>query len=316
MTLEVSTREFIDYCQFEKKLNHKTLKAYKTDLEQFKLFLSGINNIVEVSKFDIRRYLVSISSLKPKSIKRKIASIKALFNYLEFEDKIIINPFRKIRIQIKEPMLLRPVMDIDEIKKIFKFMYENKSNSANTNSYTYFEWIRNIVVIELLFSTGARVSEIADLKIKSLNLESGCITIKGKGEKERTIQICNIETLTLLKNYFTLYQKELYKSGGWFLINRLKRKLSDQSIRIIVKNIYINAGLSKHITPHIFRHTFATLLLEENVDIKYIQNLLGHSSITTTQIYTHVNLKHQREILTLKHPRKEFSFSMEFPGAG
>ena len=215
-----------------------------------------------------------------------------------------------MKIQIKEPTILRPVMDIIEIKKMFKCIYERKRNSIKMDSFSHFEWIRNIVVVELLFSTGARVSEIADLRTQSINLNTGCVTIKGKGDKERIIQICNSETLSILCNYYKQFKKELDKSGGWFLINRSKRKLSDQSIRIIVKNLYIEAGLSKHITPHIFRHTFATLLLEENVDIKYIQNLLGHSSITTTQIYTHVNQKHQREILTKKHPRKDFSFNI------
>ena len=310
MKLNLATKEFIMYCQFEKKLSPKTLKAYTTDLGQFGIFLNNDTIIFDISKHDIRNYLVSISSLKPKSAKRKIASIKALFNYLEFEDKIITNPFRKIRIKIKEPELLRPVMDIIEIKKIFKSIYENKPKIINVKSFSYFEWLRNIVVLELLFSTGARVSEIANLKKESINLESGCITIKGKGDKERIVHICNSEILLLLSNYYLLFEKYIFKSGGWFLVNRSHKKLSDQSIRIIVNNVCKDAGLSKHITPHIFRHTFATLLLEENVDIKYIQSLLGHSSITTTQIYTHINQKHQREILTAKHPRKDFSFSI------
>jgi integrase/recombinase XerD len=121
------------------------------------------------------------------------------------------------------------------------------------------------------------------------------------------IQICNKETILVLQQYHTLYSKKISKSGGYFLVNRLNGKLSDQSIRNMVKKIAVIAGIAKKITPHIFRHSFATLLLESDVDIKYIQSLLGHSSIVTTQIYTHVNNEKQKQILQTKHPRKEFS---------
>jgi integrase/recombinase XerD len=310
MNLNTSSREFILHCQFEKNLSQKTLCAYKTDLHQLSVFLNHEKPIIDISKQDIRGFLASIVSLKPKSIKRKIATIKALFNYLEFEDKIKINPFRKMKIKIREPYILRPVMDIKEIIKIFKIGYQNRENIKNKESYSYLESIRNIVILELLFTTGARVSEIANLKKENINLYSGNIIIKGKGNKERVIQICNNETLGILQNYFSLFEKNIIKAGGWFLVNRLNKKLSDQSIRNAVNKISLKAGISRHITPHIFRHTFATLLLEKDVDIKYIQILLGHSSITTTQIYTHVNRKRQRYILSTKHPRKDFSMSL------
>ena len=167
--------------------------------------------------------------------------------------------------------------------------------------------MRNIAVVELLFATGARVSEIANLRMEQINLTLGIINLKGKGDKERTIQICNKETLTILRRYYTVFKKQINKSEGYFLINRWQTKLSDQSIRNIVKGLSKKAGLQKHVTPHCFRHTFATLLLEKDVDIKYIQLLLGHSSIVTTQIYTHVNKAKQREIIRTKHPRRDFS---------
>ncbi len=141
-----------------------------------------------------------------------------------------------------------------------------------------------------------------------MDLSSGVITLKGKGDKERMIQICNSETIKVLNHYHRLFEDRINFSGGYFLINRLGKKLSDQSIRNLVKNLGRGA-VQKHITPHVFRHTFATLLLEKEVDIKYIQLLLGHSSIVTTQIYTHVNRTKQREILKAKHPRGELSLA-------
>jgi integrase/recombinase XerD len=263
--------------------------------------------IEEISKIELKEYLEAIASLKPKSIKRKIATIKALFNFLEYEDKIMINPFRKMKISIRDSRNLPTVMNITEINELFKVVYGRKKSLKFKRHYTYKESLRNIVVIELLFATGARVSEIANLKAENINLSTGVLKINGKGRKERVIQICNQETLKILRDYYHFWKKRIISSEGFFLLNRLGNNLSEQSIRNTVKHISTDAGIQKRITPHVFRHTFATLLLEKDVDIKYIQSLLGHSSIMTTQIYTHVNSEKQREILRTKHPRKDFS---------
>lgn len=309
-TLQAAISDLLLYCQFEKSLSPKSIKAYRTDLTQLCSFLTANNfdtDISNISKMELREYLISISGLKSKTIKRKVASLKILFNYLEFEDKLLINPLRKMRIKIKDSRKLPTVMDIREISKIFKVAYNQKMEITDQNSYSYFEATRNIVIVELLFTTGARVSEIADLKGTCINLNSGNMIIKGKGNKERMIQICNKETLEMLRNYKQLSVAKFINEKNDFLINRFGNKLSDQSIRNLVKKLAINAGISKKITPHLFRHTFATLLLEKDVDIKYIQSLLGHSSIMTTQIYTHVNKAKQRKILKTKHPRRDFS---------
>lgn len=299
--------EFVNYCQFEKHLSQKTLKAYRTDLAQLGSFLKEkrySEEIVTITKTELRDYLVSLSSLKHKTIKRKLASAKAMFNYLEFEDHILVNPFRKMRINIREPKRLPKVMDMRDITRIFRKAYGNVQHQLVPGTFQHFVVSRNVVIVELLFNTGARVSEIAGLTRDSINLDTGSILIRGKGDKERTIQICNKEALDSIKQYHKLYSRRIHDAGSYFLVNRIGGKLSDQSIRAIVKNLALEAGLTKHITPHIFRHSFATLLLEQDVDIKYIQSLLGHSSIMTTQIYTHVNRAQQKKILKTKHPRK------------
>ena len=286
------------------------MKSYNIDLKQLIAFLIKKNYAAEadsITKYELREFLEEISVLRPKSIKRKIATIKAMFNYLEFEDRISANPLRKMQIRIKEPKNLPRVMNLREIRKIFNCAYEENLLAEKGTSYEMFETMRNIVVVELLFATGARVSEIAGLKTDNIEIVSGIITIKGKGNKERIIQVCNSETLKILKDYKKLYYDKITGSGGYFLINRLGNKLSDQSIRNIVKKLAHRAKLQKHITPHVFRHSFATLLLEKDVDIKYIQSMLGHSSIMTTQIYTHVNREKQKRILRTKHPRRDFS---------
>jgi integrase/recombinase XerD len=308
-TSQNSIEDFLNHCRYEKKLSAKTLKAYTIDLTQFVSFLKSHSyscDLLNTTKVELKQYLEHISHFKAKTIKRKIASIKAMYNYFEYEDKIAVSPLRKIRIKIKEPKQLPRVLDINEIKEIFSKAYGHRTEIADKSKYASLEALRDIVVIELLFATGARVSEIADLKKTCIDLESGVVTLRGKGDRERIIQICHKETLAVLNAYYQL-NKEKIENTDNFLINRFSNKLSDQSIRNTVRKLTLKAGITKHITPHAFRHTFASLLLEKDVDIKYIQLLLGHTSIITTQIYTHVNKAKQKEILQTKHPRTEFS---------
>jgi site-specific recombinase XerD len=141
MLLSVAIKELLSHCQFEKNLSTKTLKAYETDLTQLHSFITMNayeTDVRKITKTELREFIASIASLKPKSIKRKIATIKALFNYLEFEDRLVVNPFRKMRICIKEPKRLPTVMDIREITKIFKEAYRHKKNSTDVQTHAYF----------------------------------------------------------------------------------------------------------------------------------------------------------------------------------
>lgn len=312
LTLQDAINEFISHCRFEKNLSSKTLKAYRIDLAQFSSNIRIKTNqldITQITKVELREFLVSLSHFKPKSAKRKLATVKAMFNYLEFEDKINVTPFRKLKIRIKEPKRLPKALNLSEVDSIFKAAYEMRRRNINCTEYSYFENLRNLVVIELLFATGARVSEIADLKDNKIDVSTGDITIRGKGDKERIIQVCNTETIQILGEYRALYGKKIDLSGGYFLTNRLNKKISDQSIRGIVKGLRAKANIESNITPHSFRHTVATSLLENEVDLSYIQTILGHSSISTTQIYAHVNRLKQKQILLAKHPRQSMSFS-------
>ncbi len=311
LLISASIENFLFHCQFEKNLNPKTLKAYQTDFRQFCDFLQGKNvsaGVENISKETVKSYLQSISNAKPKTVKRKIASLKAMFNYLEFDSDDFINPFRKVKIRIKEPKILPTVMSIKEVQLILATLYNERNKFTNTDIYSYKALIRNIAVVELLFATGIRVSELCDLQNNCIDIKSGVIKVFGKGSKERIIQICNPEVKLALKKYYQLYSTDI-RLNGYFFINRLGNKLSTQSVRLMLHHYIHLSGLTKKITPHTFRHTFATLLLEENVDIRYIQNMLGHSTITTTQIYTHINTDKQKHILSTKHPRRKLKFT-------
>lgn len=310
MLLTEATKDFKFHCEFEKNLSSKTLQAYNVDLKQFENFKNY--KYIDIQDFDkhiLKEYIQHLYTLdlKAKTIKRKVAVLKAFFNHLEFDEEIVLNPFRKINISIKEPKVLPKTMELKEIRKLLKYLYQIKNEYKYLDRYSYKALIRDIVVIEILFSTGIRVSELCNLKKNNINLQTGIIKINGKGSKERIIHLCDSEVKKQIKYYVDLFEIYLNKSE-YFFINRLDKQLSEQSVRLMIHKYQKLSGLSKYITPHMFRHSFATLLLEEGVDIRYIQHMLGHSSISTTQIYTQVNMKQQKKILNTKHPRRHFNF--------
>ena len=300
--------EFLFHCQYEKNLSPRTLNSYQLDLRQFTDFLKAGNHTSDIHHLDkviLKDYIKRLYSQKPKTIKRKIATLKALFNFLEFEDTISINPFRKIKIQIKEPRELPTVMTLDEVRDIFKAAQQHRRSIKKSTSPRYNEACRDIAILELLFATGIRVSELCSLKADRIDLKEGSIQVLGKGAKERLVSIHHAESLQALSDYQSRFATPI-RETGYFFVNRLGKPITTQSIRFMISKYVRLARIEKNITPHTFRHTFATLLLEENVDIKYIQHILGHSSIMTTQIYTHVNQQKQREILATRHPRMGF----------
>lgn len=295
---------YLSHCKYEKRLSAQTLKAYQMDLEQFAKFIQ--ENGLSPNKATLQKYISRLhQQYKIKSEKRKIASLKAFFGYLEYEGKIEENPFAKLRIKLHEPFLLPRTIPLSSIRQLLVCAYNNRT-TMERNSYAYRAALRDIAILELLFATGMRVSELCTLRPESIDLEENTIKIRGKGSKERIIQICNNCVLDAVHSYHAAFVCEI-EASGWFFINRLGHRLSDQSVRFMIRKYTDMAGIELHITPHMFRHSFATLLLDEDVDIRYIQQLLGHSSIVTTQIYTHVSAKKQQDILTFKHPRNKIN---------
>lgn len=299
--------EYLRYCEHRKELDKKTLKAYRIDLKQFESFVKGYENPFEKKALD--SYITALhKDYKPKTIKRKIATIKAFLRYLENEEIITGNPLHKMDLKFREPQLLPKSIAFHHINIFFNTLYATYESAPNT--YQKKVALRNIAVIELLFSTGIRVSELCSLKVEQIDLVNAYVLIYGKGSKERMVAIGNNEVLEILKKYHHAYHEEIAKAD-WFFINRLHHRLSEQSVRFMIEKTRKAACIPQHITPHMFRHSFATLLLEANVDIRYIQKMLGHSSITTTEIYTHVSTAKQKDILKSKHPRNAISMRLQ-----
>ena len=306
-TLNNHIQSYLDHCKYRKCLDAKTLKAYTIDLNQYVNYCITIDSTDSMSRSTLESFITFLhKQYKPKSVKRKIASLKAFFHYLEYIDVLSANPFSKLDFRFREPKLLPRTIPAHTIHNFLNILYQKKEQA--TSEYQHSCCIRDIAVIELLFATGIRISELCALKPEHIDLKNNTILIYGKGSKERILQIGNPDVLAALSLYQEVFQNDI-KTCGYFFVNRLHNQLSDQSVRHMINHYAHLAGIEQHITPHMFRHSFATLLLEQDVDIRYIQKILGHSSINTTEIYTHVSNVKQKDILFHKHPRNLMKIS-------
>ena len=295
-------RIYLDYCEKIKGLSSKSIDAYRRDICQMIDFFE--DNSFSLSKHNIEEYIKHISSkYKTKTVKRKIASIKAYINWLSYENMINTNPFFGLKVKLKEPLTLPRTIPIDVISMLLKDGYTQVEYSNTKSTYAYKCAIRNVAIIEMLFATGMRVSEICNLKMNAISSDFK-FKIKGKGNKERIVYVANKDVINTLTAHFKINNKVLH-SDMYLFTNRDGERLSEASVRNIIKKAVSNISCDYNVTPHMFRHSFATYLLDEGVDIRYIQSLLGHSSITTTQIYTYVSTKKQADILANHHPRNK-----------
>ena len=291
---------YLRSCEFEKKLSPDTLKAYRIDLAQFAAFSQNAN----VDKVLLGNYAVHLNqNFAPRSVKRKLASVRAFYGALEEQELIEENPFRRFHLHIVYPKELPRVIPTTTVEVLLREAYGQYRGSGN-------RWaLRDILVLELLFDTGMRVSELCKLTPETFQLEANSLRllIHGKGRKERVLQVVTMEVVMLAAQYWTVFQDGI-RDAGTILLNRRGRPLTTQGVRQIITRHIQAAAVQGHITPHMFRHTFATALLDGGADIRYIQTLLGHSSISTTEIYTHVATGQQSAILAQRHPRNGMSF--------
>lgn len=300
--LDKHIEEYLYFCETQKNLNDKTLKAYRIDLYQFSKFACNNDDNILLRK-RISDYIAHMHPIyQPKTVKRKIASLKAFIHYLFLEDILVENPFQKITLNYREPQKLPKTIPASVIEDFLAVIY--KSQNQASSEYQRSTILRDIAVMELLFATGMRISELCSLKVSDLNLKEKRVLIFGKGAKERILHIGNAEVISALDSYLKAYSGKLKDNDSLF-VNRRNQRLSEQSVRNLISKYAKLAGIRLHITPHMFRHSFATLLLESDVDIRYIQKFLGHSSITTTEIYTQVSMHKQEEILETRHPRNK-----------
>ena len=311
--LEEATAEFLDFCGRGKRLSARTCQVYAYDLKDFCAFAerrkgenAGNIAVSAIETEDIRAYVYEQNEKwKVSTVKRKIACLRSFCGYLEEQGLVGENPFGGLKLRFKKEKRLPAVMDLTEVERILNAAYGCKDENpvAVSPELLSFMHLRDVAILEMLFATGLRVHELCGLTFESFDIQSGVLQVVGKGDKERRLYVGSEAVMEALGNYLEAARKLGYKSAYIFL-SKQGRPISCQQVRYIVRKYVRLAGLERRITPHVFRHTFASLLLEEGVDIKYIQEFLGHSSISTTQIYLHTSEQKKKEILTNMHPRR------------
>lgn len=284
--------KYIDYLKYEKKLSNNTLKSYQNDLDIFKEYFKS-KDLTMLSANDIHDFIES-QSKKGKSvatIAHNITVFNSFYKFLNSEDAKIINPCENI-ISPKKVQKLPNYLSEEEVDLLL--------NIDLKDAYSY----RNKAMLELLYATGMRISELINLKFINLDLENDFVRVMGKGSKERIIPIGDVAKKYLI-DYINLYRKTLLKNKNseYLFINNQGNSISRIGFFKIIKKICLEKGINKNVSPHILRHSFATHLLANGADLRIIQEMLGHSDISTTQIYTHlVNEKLKKDYEEF-HPR-------------
>ncbi len=298
MNWDQALQDYKHYLRIERGLSDNSIKNYSWDIIKLIEFLKS-NSLKDtpkqIQKETLQQFIYEVAkTMNPRSQARIISGIKSFFNYLVFEDYREDNPMDLI----ESPKIGRKLPDTlseDEINKIIEAIDLSKAEGE-----------RNRAMLETLYGCGLRVSELVDLKISDLFFEEDFIKVTGKGDKQRFVPISQVN-----KKYITIYRNEVrvhqdIKKGfeDILFLNRRGRQLTRAMIFTIIKRLAVEINLKKSISPHTFRHSFATHLLQNGADLRAIQQMLGHESITTTEVYVHVDRTHLTEVMNKYHPRK------------
>ncbi|MCS7227866.1 MAG: site-specific tyrosine recombinase XerD [Endomicrobia bacterium] len=298
MDIQHFVDEFFKFLQFEKGLSSNTISAYKVDLKQYMSFLDKIGKTIHnVSSEDITEFLWQLKekNLKANSIYRKTSCITQLYKFLLSEGMTTNNPVEFLarpKLQRKLPQ----VLTIEEVDKLLSFIPEKKFND-----------IRNKAMLEVLYATGMRISEVVNLKFDQIDLNNRFIRVIGKGGKERIV-LLNNKSIQAIKHWLKVRhvkfgRKNLAEYDQYVFLSKLGKPISRIDFWEQLKNYVKQAGITKNVSPHTLRHSFATHMLKYGADLRIVQELLGHSDISTTQIYTQVDRQHLKELHKKYHPR-------------
>jgi integrase/recombinase XerC len=298
--------QFIHYLSVEKNASPHTCRCYQRDLEGFEDFLKSsgmylsLTGEVEIEKVDriaIRKYLSFLHRKNKKSsIARKISTLRSFFKYLVREQVIPSNPAKSVSTP-KVEKTLPTTLTVDEA---FRLMESPKSISGRPSEGSKEKGLRDRAILELLYSSGLRVSELVGLNSNQLDLDLGIVRVMGKGRKERIVPV-GMKAIEATKSY--LEERGMVKGDGPIFVNSLGGRLTARSVGRLVKKYTRHSGIFRKVSPHSLRHTFATHLLDAGADIREIQEMLGHSSLSTTQRYTHVSMGKLMEVYDKAHPR-------------
>ena len=281
--------KYLDYLKYERKLSNNTILSYQNDLKDLYLFFN--EDIIKVEYKDLIKYINSLSNLSARSLAHHITVINSFYSFLALNQDIKVNPSENIKIP-KLPKKLPKYLTIDEINKLLDIKLDDQ--------YSY----RNKAMLELLYATGLRISELINLKFSNIDLNNDLVRVMGKGSKERIVPINDVAH-KYLKIYIDDYRNSILgiKQSEYLFISNAKKPITRQGFFKILKKECELKGIKKDVSPHVLRHSFATHLLANGADIRVIQELLGHSNIVTTEIYTHVVNEKVKKDYEEAHPR-------------
>ena len=288
--------DFEIWLRLEKGLMPNSIDAYLHDVAYLSDYATA-NSLIpeEITLTDLQNFLKELNStdIAATTQCRMISGIRMFFKYLLIEDAITENPAELLDVP-KTTRKLPDVLTNNEIDKMLQTLDNSRPDEA-----------RNTVMIEVLYGCGLRVSELVDLTLSQLYLDEECLLITGKGNKQRWVPI-NSGAITVLRNYLTLIRTQIPVKAGhenYVFLNRRGTKLSRVYVFMVIKKAAEAAGIRKQVSPHSLRHSFATELVQNGADLRAVQEMLGHSSITTTEIYTHVSRSYLRATIANYHPR-------------
>ncbi len=305
-----SMQDYETYLHLIRGLSPHTVMAYLQDLKKLYDFFVYENTQYQkklpvpfaITSTDIQQFLQYLYRLgiQPSSQARMISSLKCYYQYLFENKKIQKHPLQSI-VQPHTTQYLPHILAIHEIEKMLSSIDLKKTNG-----------FRNLAILEILYSTGMRVSELTQIQISDIYLKEKCVKILGKGNKER-IGLLGSKAIEAIKAYINSSQKIRAQSnkGSYLLLNNRKQPLTRIMIFMIIKKIALQVGIQKSVSPHTFRHSFATHLLEAGADLRAVQLLLGHSAITTTEIYTHLDTTYLKETVKTYHPRSSCNLPLK-----
>jgi len=287
-----------EYLRFEKLLLPNTISSYLRDLEKFRIFLknNSIENYCELSKEQILDFLqILYKNQSESSVSRILSTLRSFYKFLVIEKVCRKNPWVQVSSPIK-PIKILVVLNIEEVKKFLE------SIPCSTELE-----VRNKAMFEILYSCGLRVSELVNLRLQNIDFDEELLRFMGKGDKERITPVGDAGMLFLKKYLKTCrYKIEKERKSDYVFLNKNGKKMTRQGFWKILKKYARRLNIDKNLYPHIFRHSFATHMLQRGADLRTVQELLGHSSISTTEIYTNLNKEHIKEVYFRYHPRGKY----------
>ncbi len=305
MTFEEAVRAYFSFLETEKNLSANTIRSYEKDLKQFQGFLADEKGtprdalrIGDVEEMDVRRFVVSLyHSHAPSSIARKVSSLKGFFGFLKRKKHLPASPARGVAAP-KIPRKLPNFLSVDEIFQLLDDDAGEKSPLA----------LRDLAILELIYSSGLRVSEVVSLDVRQVDASVQLIRVKGKGGKERIVPVGG-KAVAAIQAYLERRDELARRRKGGeatqaLFLNRFGTRLTARSVERMIKAYALKRGIARRVNPHALRHSFATHLLGAGADLRSIQEMLGHASLSTTQKYTHISLDQLIRVYDKTHPRK------------